>query len=99
MSERTSYEPGTPSWVELSGTPDIDAAEAFYAGLLRLGDPGAPRTRADSAATAGPKMDGRDVAGVIAADAGGPAGGLGDLRLGRGRRRDDGQGRGRRAAR
>ncbi len=26
MSERTSYAPGTPSWVELSGTPDIEAS-------------------------------------------------------------------------
>jgi hypothetical protein len=26
MSERTSYEPGTPCWVELGGTPDIEAA-------------------------------------------------------------------------
>ena len=34
MSERTSYEPGTPSWVELSGTPDVDAAEAFYRDLF-----------------------------------------------------------------
>lgn len=33
MSERTSYEPGIPCWVDL-GTPDIDAAAAFYAGLF-----------------------------------------------------------------
>jgi uncharacterized protein len=33
MSERTSYEPGTPSWVDLA-TPDPAAAKAFYAGLF-----------------------------------------------------------------
>jgi len=33
MSERTSYTPGTPCWVDL-GTPDIDAAAAFYGGLF-----------------------------------------------------------------
>jgi uncharacterized protein len=33
MSERTSYEPGTPSWVDL-GTPDIGAAVDFYGGLF-----------------------------------------------------------------
>src|SRR6201995_2620860 len=34
MIERTSYEPGTPCWVELAGTPDIEASEAFYRDLL-----------------------------------------------------------------
>jgi predicted enzyme related to lactoylglutathione lyase len=33
MSERTSYEPGTPSWVDLS-TPDPDAAKRFYGELF-----------------------------------------------------------------
>ena len=33
MSERTSYEPGTPSWVDLS-TPDPAAAKAFYGALF-----------------------------------------------------------------
>ena len=33
MSERTSYEPGTPSWVDL-GSPDPAAAAAFYRGLF-----------------------------------------------------------------
>lgn len=33
MSERTSYTPGTPCWVDL-GAPDIDAAAAFYGGLF-----------------------------------------------------------------
>lgn len=33
MSERTSYEPGTPCWIDL-GTPDQDAAAAFYGALF-----------------------------------------------------------------
>ncbi len=33
MPERTSYEPGTFSWVDLS-TSDVEAAKAFYAALL-----------------------------------------------------------------
>jgi len=33
MPQRTSYEPGTFSWVDLS-TSDLEAAKTFYAGLL-----------------------------------------------------------------
>jgi predicted enzyme related to lactoylglutathione lyase len=33
MPERTSYSDGTPNWVDL-GTPDLDAAVAFYGGLF-----------------------------------------------------------------
>jgi len=33
MPERTSYEAGTPSWVEFS-SPDLDASVAFYGGLF-----------------------------------------------------------------
>jgi hypothetical protein len=33
MSERTSYAPGTPNWVDL-GTPDPEAATAFYGPLF-----------------------------------------------------------------
>lgn len=33
MPERTSYDPGTPSWIELA-TPDLAASKAFYAGLF-----------------------------------------------------------------
>jgi uncharacterized protein len=33
MPERTSYEAGTPSWVELS-SPDLDESIAFYGGLF-----------------------------------------------------------------
>jgi uncharacterized protein len=34
MSERSSYEPGTPSWVELGSIPDIEKAVDFYGGLF-----------------------------------------------------------------
>jgi predicted enzyme related to lactoylglutathione lyase len=33
MAERTKYEPGTPSWVDL-GSPDAQAAAEFYGGLF-----------------------------------------------------------------
>lgn len=33
MSERTSYAPGTPCWVDL-GSPDLDASVEFYAALF-----------------------------------------------------------------
>jgi predicted enzyme related to lactoylglutathione lyase len=33
MPERTSYEPGTPSWVDLA-TPDVDASASFYGALF-----------------------------------------------------------------
>jgi uncharacterized protein len=43
MSERTSYAPGTPSWVDV-GSPDLDAAIEFYSALFgwdvhEAGDP------------------------------------------------------------
>jgi predicted enzyme related to lactoylglutathione lyase len=34
MSEKASYEPGTPSWVELGGIPEIEKAVDFYGGLF-----------------------------------------------------------------
>lgn len=33
VAEFTSYEPGTPSWIDLA-TTDLDAAKAFYMGLF-----------------------------------------------------------------
>jgi predicted enzyme related to lactoylglutathione lyase len=63
MSERTSYEPGTPCWVELSGTPDIEASESFYRELLGWEIP----EMSNSAELGGyrrAKKDGKDVAGV-----------------------------------
>jgi predicted enzyme related to lactoylglutathione lyase len=62
MPERTAYEPGTPSWVDL-GTRDVDAAKRFYGALFGW-----------EAVEAGPveetggyaffTLDGRSVAGV-----------------------------------
>jgi predicted enzyme related to lactoylglutathione lyase len=63
MSERTSYEPGTPCWVELGGIPDFDAAEAFYADLLGWEIP----EQENSAQLGGyrrARLGGRDVAGA-----------------------------------
>ena len=63
MSERTSYEPGTPSWVELSGTPDFDAAEAFYRDLFGWEIPEQPNS-AQMGGYRRAKLNGRDVAGA-----------------------------------
>jgi predicted enzyme related to lactoylglutathione lyase len=63
MSQRTSYEPGTPCWVELAGIPDFDAAEAFYKGLLGWEIP----EQENSAQLGGyrrAKLNGKDVAGA-----------------------------------
>ena len=35
MTERTSYIPGTPSWVDVS-SPDTDASAAFYGALSHI---------------------------------------------------------------
>jgi uncharacterized protein len=63
MSERTSYEPGTPCWVELGGIPDFGAAEAFYRDLLGWEIP----EQENSAQLGGyrrAKLGGKDVAGA-----------------------------------
>lgn len=63
MSERTSYTPGTPCWVDLA-TPDIEAAESFYGTLLGWEIPELP----DSPEMAGyrrARRSGKDVAGVM----------------------------------
>jgi predicted enzyme related to lactoylglutathione lyase len=63
MSERTSYAPGTPCWIELSGTPDIEASEAFYRELFGWEMP----EQDDSVQLGGyrrAQLGGRDVAGV-----------------------------------
>ena len=63
MSERTSYTPGTPCWVELSGTPDVEASEAFYRELFGWEMP----ELSNSAELGGyrrAKKGGKDVAGV-----------------------------------
>lgn len=63
MSERTSYEPGTPCWVELSGTPDIEASERFYGAVLGWEIPEQPNS-AQPGGYRRAQLGGRDVAGV-----------------------------------
>lgn len=63
MSERTSYTPGTPCWVELSGTPDVEASEAFYRELFGWEMPELENS-AELGGYRRAKLNGRDVAGV-----------------------------------
>jgi predicted enzyme related to lactoylglutathione lyase len=63
MSERTSYTPGTPCWVELSGTPDIEASQSFYRELFGWEMPELPNS-ADLGGYRRAKKNGKDVAGV-----------------------------------
>ena len=63
MSERTSYEPGTPCWVELAGIPDFDAGEAFYRDLLGWEIPEQPNSE-QLGGYRRAKLKGRDVAGA-----------------------------------
>ncbi|HYH53845.1 MAG TPA: VOC family protein [Solirubrobacterales bacterium] len=63
MSERTSYAPGTPCWVDLS-TPDLEGAERFYGELFGWEIPELP----DSAEMGGyrrARKAGKDVAGAM----------------------------------
>jgi len=63
MSERTSYVPGTPCWVDLA-TPDVEAAARFYGELFGWKVPERP----DSGSMGGYRRaikDGKDVAGVM----------------------------------
>ena len=62
MSERTSYAPGTPCWVEL-GTPDIEASAAFYKELFGWEVPELPNS-AELGGYRRAKLNGDDVAGV-----------------------------------
>ncbi len=63
MSEKTSYDPGTPNWVDLA-TPDLDAAEAFYGELLGWKIPELPNS-ADMGGYRRATKDGSDVAGAM----------------------------------
>jgi predicted enzyme related to lactoylglutathione lyase len=63
MSERTGYTAGTPCWVELSGTPDIEASAAFYGELLGWELPELPSS-AELGGYRRAKKGGKDVAGV-----------------------------------
>jgi len=63
MSERTSYTPGTPCWVDL-GSPDLDASIGFYNGLFGWEVP----ETANSEATGGYRQamkGGKPVAGMM----------------------------------
>lgn len=63
MSERTSYEPGTPSWVEL-GSPDLDASIEFYGALFGWEVP----ESANAEATGGYRLamkDGKAASGMM----------------------------------
>jgi predicted enzyme related to lactoylglutathione lyase len=63
MSERTSYAPGTPCWVDLA-TPDLDAAESFYRDLFGWEIPELPNS-AEMGGYRRAKLGGRDVAGAM----------------------------------
>jgi predicted enzyme related to lactoylglutathione lyase len=63
MSERTSYAPGTPSWVDL-GSPDLDAAVDFYAGLFGWEVPASENAEQTGGYRRATK-DGADVAGMM----------------------------------
>ena len=63
MSERTSYEAGTPCWVELAGIKDFDAGEAFYRDLLGWEIPEQPNSE-QLGGYRRAKLNGRDVAGA-----------------------------------
>ncbi|HEX3240324.1 MAG TPA: VOC family protein [Solirubrobacterales bacterium] len=62
MSERTSYAPGTPCWVDLA-VPDIEAAERFYGALFGWEIPELPNS-AEMGGYRRAKKGGKDVAGV-----------------------------------
>jgi uncharacterized protein len=63
VSTRTSYAPGIPCWVELSGTPDIEASAAFYAAVFGWETPELPNS-AELGGYRRAKKDGQDIAGV-----------------------------------
>jgi uncharacterized protein len=63
MSERTSYEPGVPCWVDL-GTPDIEGAARFYGELFGWEAPEQPNSQQVGGYRRAQK-DGADVAGVM----------------------------------
>jgi predicted enzyme related to lactoylglutathione lyase len=63
MSERTSYAPGTPCWVDLS-TPDIEASAEFYGALLGWETPELPNSP-EMGGYRRAKKGGSDVAGMV----------------------------------
>jgi predicted enzyme related to lactoylglutathione lyase len=63
MSERTSYEPGTPCWVDL-GSPDLDASVDFYGALFGWQVP-ASENVAQTGGYRRATKNGADVAGMM----------------------------------
>jgi predicted enzyme related to lactoylglutathione lyase len=63
MSERTSYAPGTPSWVDL-GSPDLDASVDFYSDLFGWEVPPSENVEQTGGYRRATK-DGADVAGLM----------------------------------
>ena len=63
MSERTSYAPGTPCWVDLA-TPDLEPAEKFYGPLFGWEIPELPNS-AEMGGYRRAKLGGKDVAGAM----------------------------------
>jgi predicted enzyme related to lactoylglutathione lyase len=63
MPEQTSYEAGTPSWVDFS-TPDLDASIAFYGGLFGWEVPEAENSEQTGGYRQATK-DGHPVAGMM----------------------------------
>jgi uncharacterized protein len=63
MSERTSYAPGTPCWVDLA-TPDVEAAARFYGDLLGWEVPERPNS-AEMGGYRRAMREGKDVAGMM----------------------------------
>jgi uncharacterized protein len=63
MSERTSYEPGTPCWVDL-GSPDLDASVDFYTALFGWQVPASENVEQTGGYRRATK-NGADVAGMM----------------------------------
>ncbi|MDX6635871.1 MAG: uncharacterized protein QOF06_2074 [Solirubrobacterales bacterium] len=63
MSEKTSYAPGTPCWVDLA-TPDLEAAEKFYGAVFGWEIPELPNS-AEMGGYRRAKKNGKDVAGAM----------------------------------
>ena len=87
MSERTSYTPGTPCWVDLAAPRTSRPATSFYRELFGWEMPELPNS-AELGGYRRAKKDGKDVAGVSPRMQEGQPTGLDHLRLGRGRRGD-----------
>ena len=88
MSERTSYEPGVPSWADLT-SPDVEASKRFYSGLFGWDAQDAGPAE-ETGGYAMFTLRGRNVAGLSASAGREPASDVVDLRRHRRRRRRGG---------